>query len=49
MRDGVVVAEHPRGAAAAWRTRAILQLETDRVWWERMRDAYLRRLARGGR
>jgi predicted nucleotidyltransferase len=47
VRDGVVVAEHPGGAAAEWRTRAILELETDRPWFERMRDAYLARLASG--
>ena len=45
-RDGIVVAEHARGAAARWRTRALLSLETDRPWYERMRDAYLARLAR---
>lgn len=49
VRDGVVVAEHPAGAAAAWRTRAILELETDRPWFERMRNAYLARLASGAR
>jgi len=30
VRDGIVVAEHERGAAARWRTRALLTLETDR-------------------
>jgi predicted nucleotidyltransferase len=47
VRDGVVLVEHAAGAAARWRTRAILSLETDRSWYERMRDAYLARLARG--
>ena len=48
VRDGVVVAEHARGAEARWRTRALLVLETDRPWFTRMRDAYLERLAAGG-
>ena len=51
VRDGVVIAEHAPSAAARWRTRAILSLETDRPWYERMRDAYLARLvqeAHGG-
>lgn len=47
VRDGVVVAEHAPGAEARWRTRALLALETDRPWFERMRDAYLARLAAG--
>ena len=45
VRDGVVVHEAEPGAAARWRSRAIAQLETDRPWFERMRDAYLARLA----
>jgi hypothetical protein len=45
LRDGIVVHEGERHAAARWRTSAILQVETDRVWFERMRDAYLARLA----
>jgi predicted nucleotidyltransferase len=45
LRDGVVLHEGERHAAASFRTRAILQTETDRPWFERMRDAYLRRLA----
>lgn len=47
VRDGIVVAEHVRGAAARWRTRALITLETDRPWFERMRDGYLARLASG--
>jgi predicted nucleotidyltransferase len=43
-----VVMERPAGAAAAWRSRAIATIETDRPWFERMRDAYLARLAAGG-
>lgn len=45
VRDGVVVAEHERGCAARWRSRALVDLENDRPWFERMRDAYIGRLA----
>ena len=45
LRDGVVIHEGRPRAEARFRTRAILQTETDRPWYERMRDAYLRRLA----
>ena len=45
LRDGIVLHEGEPHAAARFRTRAILQTETDRPWFERMRDAYLRRLA----
>lgn len=45
VRDGVVVAEHERGSAARWRAHALADLDTDRAWFERMRDAYLGRLA----
>lgn len=45
VRDGMVVAEHVPGAAARWRTHALIDLENDRPWYERMRDAYLARLA----
>jgi predicted nucleotidyltransferase len=47
LRDAVVLHEGKPGAAASWRTRAILEVETDRPWFERMRDAYLARLAAG--
>lgn len=47
LRDGVVLSERERGAAASWRTRALLQAETDRPGYERMRDSYLKRLAEG--
>ena len=47
LRDSLVLHEEQRGAAAAWRTRAMLQAETDRPGYERMRDAYLRKLAAG--
>jgi uncharacterized protein len=45
LRDAIVLHEGRPGAAASWRTRAILETETDRPWFERMRDAYLKRLA----
>jgi predicted nucleotidyltransferase len=48
LRDAIVVYEGHPGAAADWRTRAILATETDRPWFERMRDAYLEHLAAGG-
>ena len=48
LRDSVVLHQGAPGAAAAWRARAILETETDRPWFERMRDAYLKRLAAGG-
>jgi predicted nucleotidyltransferase len=46
LRDSVVLHEGEHHAAAAWRSRALLDAETDRPGWERMRDAFLRRLAR---
>ncbi|HEX4964353.1 MAG TPA: nucleotidyltransferase domain-containing protein [Thermoanaerobaculia bacterium] len=45
LRDGLLLHEAKRGEAAIWRSRAWLQAETDRPWFERMRDAYLRHLA----
>jgi predicted nucleotidyltransferase len=47
LRDGIVLREGERGAAATWWTRALLQAETDRPGYERMRDSYLKRLAEG--
>ncbi|MGH7296295.1 MAG: type VII toxin-antitoxin system MntA family adenylyltransferase antitoxin [Polyangiaceae bacterium] len=48
VRDGVVVHEAPPGAGAQWRSRALAQLETDRPWYARMRDAWLSRVASEG-
>jgi len=45
LRDSVVLYEGRRHAEARFRTRAILQTEMDRPWYERMRDGYLRHLA----
>ncbi|HVR95716.1 MAG TPA: nucleotidyltransferase domain-containing protein [Thermoanaerobaculia bacterium] len=47
LRDGLLLHEEKPGAAAAWRGRAWLQAETDRPWFERMRDSFLKRLAEG--
>jgi hypothetical protein len=47
LRDGLLLHEAEQGAAATWRGKAWAQAETDRPWFERMRDAYLRRLAEG--
>jgi len=46
---GVIVAERVRGAAGQWRSGALATLETDRPWFERMRNAYLARAAEGTR
>lgn len=48
VRDGIVVREGNAGAGALWRSRALAQLETDRPWHARMRDAWLARVAREG-
>jgi predicted nucleotidyltransferase len=47
VRDGRVIYEASPGAEARWRARAIARLETDRPWFERMRRAWLQRLASG--
>ncbi|MGD2115138.1 MAG: nucleotidyltransferase domain-containing protein [Acidobacteriota bacterium] len=44
-RDGIAVHAAERHAEAEFRTRALLQLSLDRTWYERMRNAYLDRLA----
>jgi predicted nucleotidyltransferase len=49
LRDGVVVHEGRRHAEAEWRTRAILETETDRPNFERMRDGFLRKTAEAAR
>lgn len=48
VRDGIVVHEGQPGAGASWRSFALATLETDRPWYARMRDAWLRRVARQG-
>jgi uncharacterized protein len=47
LREGIVLHEGERHAGAAWRSRALLQVETDRPGFERMRDSFLKRLAAG--
>jgi hypothetical protein len=47
LPDSIVLHEGTRYAAADWRSRALLQAETDRPGYERMRDAFLKRLAEG--
>jgi len=46
LRDGMVLHEGERGAAARWRSRTITETELDRPGFERMRNAFLDRLAR---
>jgi predicted nucleotidyltransferase len=48
LRDGVVAYERQPGDAALFRSRALATLETDRPWFARMRDAWLRRVAEKG-
>ena len=47
VRDHVVLHQGRPGAAGRWLSHAITQLETDRPGYERMRDAYLKKLANG--
>jgi predicted nucleotidyltransferase len=49
LRDAIVVHQGERGAAARWRSHTIASVETDRPWWERMRDAFLEDTAGGAR
>jgi predicted nucleotidyltransferase len=48
VAHGIVAYEAKRGAGALWHSRALAQLETDRPWYARMRDAWLERVAREG-
>lgn len=48
LREGTTAYERDHGAAAAWRARSIGSLELDLPWFERMRDAFLRRVSRQG-
>lgn len=47
LRDAVFVHQGRPGAAGTWLSHTITDLETDRPNYERMRNAYLRKLARG--
>lgn len=46
-RDGIFVHQGRPGAAGRWLSHTLMILETDRPNYERMRDAYLRKLAGG--
>jgi predicted nucleotidyltransferase len=48
IRDGVVVYESAPGVGASWRATTLMMLETDRPWYARMRNAWLRRVADEG-
>ena len=48
IRDGVIVFERERGMEGRFRARALSMLETDRPWYERMQNAWLRRVAERG-
>jgi predicted nucleotidyltransferase len=48
IAEGIVVHEGKRGAGALWRSRVLAQLETDRPWYRRQRDAWLQRVAEHG-
>lgn len=45
LRESVVVYEREYGAAASWRTRALLEHEADGPCLERMQSAYIERCA----
>lgn len=47
LRDGLLLYEGEKGAEASWRSHAWLEADIDRPWFERMRDAYLTRVAEG--
>lgn len=47
LRDGIVLHQGKPGAVGRWRSHAIAQLETDRPGFERMQDAFLKRLSEG--
>lgn len=48
VREGVPVHEGERGRLGQWWARALADLETDRPWFHRMRDAWLERVAERG-
>lgn len=48
VKDGVALFERERGAEGRFRARALAMLETDRPWFERMQNAWLRRVAERG-
>ena len=46
--DAVVVYEKQPGAAAIWRSQTLADLELDRPWYQRQRDAWLKHVAEKG-
>jgi predicted nucleotidyltransferase len=48
VRDGVAVFERSPGLEATFRSRALIMLETDRPWYDRMQKAWLKRVAERG-
>jgi predicted nucleotidyltransferase len=46
--DGVVLYEGHAGAAASWRARVLADLELDRPWYARQRDAWLKHVREQG-
>ena len=48
LRDAVVLYEQRQGAYATWRSHVLADLEVDRPWYERMRNAWLERVAQRG-
>lgn len=47
VRDGIAIYETRPGIFAQWRSGAMTQLDLDRPYYERARDAFLSRLASG--
>jgi len=48
LRDAVVLYEARPGVYVTWRSHVLADLELDRPWYERMRDAWLERVAQRG-
>jgi predicted nucleotidyltransferase len=46
--EGLVAYERTRGVSASWRSRVLIDLELDRPWYARQRDAWLKRVAERG-
>jgi predicted nucleotidyltransferase len=46
--DGIVLFEGHAGSAASWRARVLADLELDRPWYARQRDAWLKRVQERG-
>jgi predicted nucleotidyltransferase len=48
VEEGLVAYERSRGVSATWRSRVLMDLELDRPWYARQRDAWLKRVAERG-